>query len=101
MDSPKGVTLDDIECIAKASISHDNTKDDPITEKERCGSHMSIGAESEGGTNCGNKRRSTADSQSQPKRVTRNHSKPTQAKEVLRLLTDQQSQPESPAVVRV
>lgn len=103
MGSTVGVNSLDTKCTTTDSLLHDesNKEDSPILEQERYTSHTSIGAESEGGTKSGNKRRSSAERESQPKRHMMNHSKPTHAKEVLRLLADQQSQPESSASVRV
>jgi len=60
MGSTIGLNLLDIECTTNASLPHEesNTKDTLkilLAEKERFSLHTSIGAESEGGTTCGNK----------------------------------------------
>ena len=87
MRSTAGLNMLDIDCGAKVSQFHEdpNSKGTPIVE-ERSFSYTSTGAESEGGGIGGNKRRSTAVSHNKPKRITRNHSKSTKAKEVLRSL---------------
>ena len=86
MGSTTTINLPEIECRSLASLLQEDSdmKDTPIPAKEISTPSASGATESDGGTNFGNKRRNTTNSQSQPKQMTRNHSKPTQAKEVLR-----------------
>ena len=93
----------DSECTANVPLLHEesNTMEIPVAEMDGPTSHTSTGSKFERDTSCGSKRRNTSKSQTKPKRMTRHHSKHTQAKEVLRLLADQQTQQESSASVRV
>ena len=89
-----GINVFDSECTANVPLLHEksNTTETPVTEMDGPALHTSTGSEFERDISCGIKRQNTSESQTKPKRMTRHHSKHTQAKEVLRLLADQESQ---------